>query len=240
MRWLRALRQAPVTCGLLAANIVLFIAMLVMVARSGGQLLSFDMLTLVRAGANVVPSPESSLVVVGRWVTAALIHVNVLHIVMNMMVLVQLGVLSERFVGGGLLAATYVVTGVCGNALSSALATARDTPLVSAGASGAIMGLLGLVAVLALRAGMKPLAWALLRNAGFIIAVGVVLSLSGNGFIDNGAHVGGLAAGAGLGWLRARVRRPMPPSLDRVLTVVAAAVILAALVTIWAGARAGG
>ena len=158
---------------------------------------------------------------------------------MNMVVLVQLGVLSERFIGAGLLAGTYVVTGISGNVVSSVWAVHRGTQLLSAGASGSIMGLLGMVAVLAWTADLKPLAKSLLRNAAFIIALGVALSASGRGLVDNGAHVGGLLTGAVIGWIRARYRRPMPRTADRALVVASFALILVAFGSILAagGAR---
>lgn len=229
MNWLRRLPEAPITSALLLINVVVFFVMV----RGGHQLFAFDTETLVRAGANLVPARGMAVDVSHwRWLTAAFIHVNLVHLLMNMMVLVQLGVLSERFVGGGLLAAAYVVTGVSGNLLSNIWAASHGTPLLSAGASGAIMGLLGMVAVLAWMADLKPLAKSLLRNAAFIIALGVALSLSGRGLIDNGAHVGGLFTGAGIGWVRARIRRPMPLLANRALATVAFGLTLAAFYSI--------
>lgn len=223
MNWLRRLPEAPLASALLVVNLAVF---LVMVLR-GHQLFGFSTDTLVWAGANVVPARDIVADVSHwRWRTAAFIHVNLVHLVMNMVVLVQLGVLSERFVGAGLLATTYVVTGVSGNVLSSVWAARHGTQLLSAGASGAIMGLLGMVAVLAWTADLKPLAKSLLRNAAFIIALGVALSVSGRGLIDNGAHVGGLLTGALIGGVRARFRRPMPRIANRVLVVAALALTL--------------
>ena len=128
----------------------------------------------------------------------------------------------------GLLAATYVVTGMAGNIVSSVWAARHGTQLLSAGASGSIMGLLGMVAVLAWTADLKPLAKSLLRNAAFIVALGLALSVSGRGLIDNGAHVGGLLTGALIGWTRSRFRRPMPRIANRVLVGAAFALTLVA------------
>ena len=166
--------------------------------------------------------------------TATFLHVNLIHILMNMAVLIQLGVLSERFVGGGLIAAVYVVAGTMGNALSSAWAAGHGTELLSAGASGSIMGLLGMVAVLAWLSGQRPLAKALLRNAAFIIVLGVTMAVSGRGMLDNGAHIGGLLAGAAIGWALARSHRRIPPLLDRLLAVAALAVSVGAFAAVLA------
>ena len=229
MNWLRRLPEAPITSVLLLINLVVFVAM----ALVGHQWFAFGTETLLRAGANLVPGPGVTVDVSHwRWLTAAFIHVNLVHLLMNMMVLVQLGVLSERFVGGGLLALAYVVTGVSGNLSSSIWAASHGNQLLSAGASGAIMGLLGMVAVLAWIADLKPLAKALLRNAAFIIALGVALSLSGRGLIDNGAHVGGLLTGAGIGWARARIRRPIPRAANWLLAAGGFALTLGAFASI--------
>jgi rhomboid protease GluP len=232
MSWLKRLPEAPMVSILLGINLAVFVAM----AIGGHQMFAFDMKTLVRAGANVVLAPGTDVEISRwRWLTAAFIHVNLVHLLMNMTFLVQLGVLSERFAGGGLLAAAYVVTGVAGNMLSAAWAIHRGTELRSAGASGALMGILGMVAVLAWRADLKPLAKALLKNAAFIVVLGLGLSVSGHGVIDNGAHLGGLITGALIGWGRSRIRRPLSRGLNRTLaagafavTAVAFAAILAA------------
>ena len=230
MAWLKRLREAPVTAALLAANILVYVAMVV----AGQRAFGFSQETLIRAGANLVQPGVVEQITRWRWLTAAFIHVNAIHIFMNMMVLVQIGVLAERIFGGGLLALAYVVTGVAGNAVSTAWATAHGTQLLSAGASGALMGMMGMIAVVAWRAGMRPVASALLKNAGFLLVLGIALSASGRGFMDNGAHAGGLAAGLALGATRAAVRRPLPRAFDRacgaaafVLAAVAFAVVLA-------------
>jgi rhomboid protease GluP len=233
MSWLRRLPQAPVTSALLLVNVVVYLLM----AGFDHHWFAFSSDVLVRAGANVVLPPGAAADVSSwRVLTAAFIHVNLVHLLMNMMVLVQLGVLSERFVGGGLLASVYVLTGVCGNLLSSAWASAHGRPLLSAGASGAIMGLLGMVAVLAFATGQKPLAKALLRNAAFIIALGLGLSFSGHGLVDNGAHLGGLATGAAVGWARVKLRQPLPGAANVALIGLSFALTLAAFVWIVVGA----
>src|SRR5262245_17274299 len=137
MSWLRRLPQAPVTTVLIVANLVVYATM----AAASGHLLIFDADTLIKAGATCVrPDVEATG---WRWLTAAFIHVHIAHVLLNLWVLAQIGVLSESAIGRGLFAATYIVTGVSGNVLSTILATARGRDVVSAGASGAIMGLIG-------------------------------------------------------------------------------------------------
>jgi rhomboid protease GluP len=208
MRWFRGLKQAPVTVALIAVNVLVYLLM----AAVSGHLLSFDNATTIRAGASVTaPNVIASH---WRWVTAAFIHANLLHIFMNMWVLGQIGAISEKALGRGLFAATYVITGVLGNVLASVLAQGA---LASVGASGAIMGLIGMAATFAWRSGQRAAAKAMAFNILFVLGVGLSLSARGVHIVDNAAHIGGLVAGAAIGFARVSARRPMPVGLERAL-----------------------
>jgi rhomboid protease GluP len=221
MNLIRRLREAPVTVGLIVVNLLVYAIMLGVSHR----LVSFDNRTLVGAGALV--SGVDLQVSHWRWLTAAFVHVGILHIAMNLWVLAQIGVISERALGRGLFAATYVATGILGNVLSSALAAARGHPTISAGASGAIMGLIGMAATFAWRSGQRALARSLAFNILFVLGVGLSLSAGGVGLVDNAAHIGGLIAGAVVGLVRVRVRRPTPRWLD--VTLITLSIALTAV-----------
>jgi rhomboid protease GluP len=227
MKWLRRLPGAPVTSALLVANLAVYAAM-VLISR---RVLTFDSPTLAIAGANVVGTTAD--VSHWRWLTAAFIHVNLLHLGMNMWVLAQIGVLSERTVGGGLFAAAYVLTGTLGNVASTLVGQLRHRPAISAGASGAIMGLIGIAAAFAWRTNQKAIARNLLTNVGFVLVMGLALNL------DNAAHVGGFLSGALIGLARARWPRPLPRWLDLLLIAGAAALAASAfaMVRSFGGAR---
>jgi rhomboid protease GluP len=217
-----------VTATLIVANLLVFA---VMVAVSGHLPLGggFRAAVLIDAGASIgVPS--------WRWVTAAFIHVNALHILMNMWVLAQIGVLGERAIGRGLFLATYVLTGAAGNVLGTFLALARDRPpAVSAGASGAIMGLFGVAAVYAWRTGQRPIASALAKNVLFVLVVGFLLTSQGAVAVDNAAHIGGLILGAVIGLLRARWPRPTTRAQESLLFGASIAIVAAAFVFVRLG-----
>ena len=217
LNWFRRLRDAPVTGALIAANLVVY-AVMALVSR---RLWEFDSDTLIAAGALVSgPGAEGSH---WRLLTAAFIHGGLLHIGMNLWVLGQIGVLSEGALGGGLYAVTYLVTGVLGNVLSSAHAAGHAVETVSVGASGAIMGLIGMAATFAWRTGQRRAAKVLALNVLFILGVGLSLSWR----IDNAAHIGGLVAGAAIGLVRAALRRPAPRWLDA--TLIGGSFVLAAI-----------
>jgi len=226
MSWLRRLPEAPVTAALIVVNLLVYAAMVV----SSGELAFFSGPTLAHAGA-VIAGPGVPIMP-WRWLTAAFIHVHAVHILLNLWVLAQIGVLSERAIGRGFFAAAYVVTGVTGNMLSTAVAAARGRPLLSAGASGSIMGLIGLATVFAWLIGERRIARVLAYNVLFVLGLGFLVSARGLVGVDNAAHIGGLVVGAGLGALRARFPGPAPRWLNGVLIGAAAVATAVAFVLV--------
>jgi membrane associated rhomboid family serine protease len=187
-------REVPVTSALLAANVLVAA---VVVAISGE---TADWGALVRFGANV-----KSATAAGDWwrlVSSTFLHVGLLHLALNMYGLWVLGRLVEQFHGRSRMLVVYMGAGVCGSVASLVL----GGPVSSAGASGAVFGLLGAaVAELALHRKHYPRRWSglLLGNLVFLAAANV-----GIGFmypmIDQSAHLGGLVAGILLGALLSR------------------------------------
>jgi|SRR5450432_373264 rhomboid protease GluP len=224
MNLIRRLREAPVTVGLIAVNLLVY---LIMVAASR-RVLTFDETSLIAAGASGSNLDQPHW----RWLTAAFVHVGLLHIVMNLWVLAQIGVISERALGRGLLAATYVVTGILGNVLSNGLAAHSAQQQISAGASGAIMGLIGMATTFAWRSGQRAVARSLAFNILLVLGVGLSLSAGGVALVDNAAHIGGLIAGAVVGLVRVQVRRPAPRWLDLALVTASIALTAAAFAVV--------
>ena len=181
-------RRVPITIALVVINVLVFGAVALHFGSTG------DPGALVRMGANI-----KSWVMAGeqwRLGSSMFLHVGVVHLVLNMYGLWVLGRLVEQMYGSVRMFALYMLTGLVG-ALASAL---LGGPGISAGASGAVLGLLGtLIAELALHRDAYPRRWrgALLGPLLFVAAAQILI-----GFfypaIDQWAHVGGLAAG-GLG-----------------------------------------
>ena len=87
----------------------------------------------------------------GAWwqpVTSMFTHVEVLHIGFNMLALFFLGPMLEQVLGRARFLALYLVSGVAG---SAAVMLFSDPHTQSLGASGAIFGLMGALAVVALK-----------------------------------------------------------------------------------------
>jgi len=129
-----------------------------------------------------------------RFVTPMFLHLSIPHVLVNMYSLYAIGPAVERFFGKTRFVAVYLLCGIAGVTLSLAF-----SPYPSAGASGAVFGLLGsLGAFLYLhrdlfgRFGLQQL-----RQ----IVLVAVLNL-GFGYIvpgiDNLGHLGGLLAGIAL------------------------------------------
>jgi rhomboid protease GluP len=136
-----------------------------------------------------------------RLVTAMFLHGGLLHIGFNMMALMQLGPPLEELYGSARYLFFYVVTGAFGFFVSAA------TGHFSLGASGALLGLVGLLLAITTKRGgayMREMRSRLLTNVVILFALG----FSGFMAMDNFAHGGGLAAGFLLGKLFAD-RKPV-------------------------------
>jgi rhomboid protease GluP len=188
---------------------MVFVALLISVyfveVFAGG---STDVDVLVRMGANV---PE--LVVAGqvwRWFTSIFLHIGMVHILLNSWALFQLGGLLESFAGPRRMLSVALASGLAGSAASTAWHLWKGTAGLSAGASGAVFGLLGgLVGfLLRHRQALLPAGKQLLSSLLVWAALNVYLGLSQPG-IDNAAHFGGALTGALLGYL-VLARRPQP------------------------------
>jgi membrane associated rhomboid family serine protease len=227
--------EAPVTRVILFLELAVF-ALCVLVNRDGLPFWSdsFKRSTLLRFGALIGNFGE---VEPWRLVSAVFVHANVLHLVMNLWVFTDLGRDLEREIKGARLALVFVLSGVFGF-VASQLWYAPHPPLTM-GASGAVFGLIG--AVVGTLLGRRDPEWkrALVRN----IVYALILSLLMPG-VNNAAHLGGLAAGVGLGFLfqreRARFKLELPVRVLAGVTIVltVASVVLATQSPIWQVMRA--
>jgi rhomboid protease GluP len=140
-----------------------------------------------------------------RFITPIFLHANALHVGLNMLNLLILGVFLERIVGHFRFLFIYLVTGVVG-AIASFYFAPQE---ISVGASGAIFGLVGAYSMFVLihrRAfsygGIPSLLW-LLIIIGINLSIGLFVQN-----VDNYAHVGGLLSGCVLGWWCTPLYRP--------------------------------
>src|SRR5438309_9768206 len=197
-------QETPVTSALLVANILMFGVSFVALASEGGSggfriLWGMGGETVYRLGAS-----HPFAVFVGhdwwRLVTAMFLHGGLIHIGFNMMSLMQLGPALEDLYGSARYLFLYVVTGAFGFLVSAWFGN------FSLGASGALLGLVGVMLAITTKRGgtyMRDLRSRLVSS----VVILFILGFSGVG-IDNYAHFAGLVAGFGLGKLFAD-RQPM-------------------------------
>lgn len=185
---------APVTFGLIAVNVIVF----VIETLAGG---STSLPVALRFGAMTVRDLQR-----GQWwrlFTSMFVHFGFIHLICNMMSLYYLGEVLEQSMGSSIMSGSqfvlvvYICAGLLGNLLTWAVQQGqRQYNVVSAGASGAICGLLGVyVAML-----MVPVLRDYMNVQGII--ANVVLCLAPgmtNKSINMWAHLGGLIAGFLLG-----------------------------------------
>ena len=134
-----------------------------------------------------------------RLITPLFLHGGLVHLLLNSFALLQFGGLVEVLWGHRRFVSSYVVCGAMG-ALTSAWASGPGGP-PSVGASGAILGLAGLLLGTALY-GKGPVRHLLRHSVASRIAVAVGLTFAlgiGLSFlvpiVDNWGHAGGFAAG---------------------------------------------
>jgi len=131
-----------------------------------------------------------------RLVTAGFLHGGWLHILMNSWVLYDLGAQVEQIYGTPRFLTIYFAGTVGGFYLS-----ALENPMIaSLGASAGIMGLIG--AMIAFGVANRSSIGTHVRDfyvrwVVYILVLGLIPGFA----TDNWAHIGGLAAGFGVGWL---------------------------------------
>ena len=142
-----------------------------------------------------------------RLFTSMFFHFGLIHLMLNMWALYIFGSVAEQLFGRSYYIALYVLAGLMGSVLSSYLSI-RDgyallqhfdpklLPHISAGASGAVMGLGAALTVISLFPPL-PQQRFLLDKKSLLMVMGINLvfgfTVSG---INNAAHIGGMLMGA--------------------------------------------
>lgn len=175
--------QPRITYGLIALNVAVFLA----VGAQAGSLSAFGRSPVFNGGL-LVPMVVAS----GQWwrvVTSGFLHLSVTHIALNMLALYFIGLGLERVLGAWRYLALYLLSLLGG---SAAIMLFSPVESASAGASGAIFGLMGALLVTLKRLKLD------MRQAGLVIAINVFATFAIPG-ISWQAHLGGLVVGALVG-----------------------------------------
>ena len=169
-----------VTLGIILINFVVFLLMYLFGKDS------HDVQTLVKFGALYKPFVKNGEFF--RLITCAFVHIGVVHLLVNSYSLFIIGSQMECFLGKLKYSFVYIISALCGSLMSIVF---HET--VSAGASGAIFGLLG--SMLYFGYNYRVFLGNVLRSQ--IIPL-IILNLVIGFFIpgvDVAAHVGGLLGG---------------------------------------------
>lgn len=128
-----------------------------------------------------------------RFLTSMFTHFGISHLVGNMVILIALGARVENIIGRFNYIIVYIATGLTASFASYIDCFYNNTYAYSAGASGAIFGLLGVLVVIAFynKGRVKDLS---LINMLILFILTLVNGKMSEG-IDNVAHVAGFAAG---------------------------------------------
>ena len=153
-------------------------------------IISIDPYVLLRLGGNLA-SKTIGANQIWRLISCAFLHVSLIHLLLNMYSLNILGTQVETFLGKIKFTIIYLVSAITGSLLSCVLSSAN---VVSAGASGAIFGLMGSLLYFGLQ--YRTYLGASVRTQILpIIIINLGIGFMPGFGIDNFAHIGGLVGG---------------------------------------------
>ena len=159
-------------------------------------------------GGNFIETNTGVLVLIGQYnvsvlngqywqlLTSIFVHVDILHIILNMLFLIIFGLRAEELFNIEEYFSVYMLSGLSGSLLTL-IFMAPNT--LSAGASGAIFGMYG-AGIIYMR---KKFGQSII---GALIYSFLFLMLSTNPGVNVVAHFGGLASGLIIGYVLAKTR----------------------------------
>jgi membrane associated rhomboid family serine protease/transcription elongation factor Elf1 len=190
-----------ITFALIAINAVVFIAMVV----GGVSMFEPQPEQIITWGAKV-----TELILINnewwRLVSCVFIHIGLLHFAINMWALWNVGILAERLFGNIRFLVIYLLSGLGGSIFSLYFSPVA----ASAGASGAIFGIIGALIPCFISRDVRipqPISRRILLNLLIIVGINLFIGFTIKG-IDNAGHIGGLVTGLGAGYF---LKRRLPP-----------------------------
>lgn len=173
-------KKPIITVSLIIINVIVFILMYIL--GKGSQ----DAFTLIKFGAF-----QKDLILGGeyyRLITSAFLHIGIFHLLFNCYALYVIGRQLESFLGKIKFLIIYLVSVLCGSLMSMIFPIS-----ISAGASGAIFGLLG--SLLYFGYNYRVYLGTVLKSQIIpLILINLIFGFMVSG-INNAAHIGGLIGG---------------------------------------------
>ena len=188
-------KKAPCTVALIVVNVAVFIFL-----SFGGM--TEDAYYMLQNGAMYLPLLQQGEYY--RLITSIFLHFGFSHLVNNMLMLGVMGWQLELVVEKIKFLIIYFAAGIGGNMLSALVEMRTGDFAVSAGASGAIFGIIGALLYIAVRNHGQI---GNVSGQGILVMIALTLyyGFTSSG-VDNFAHIGGLAVGFVLAVLLYRKR----------------------------------
>ena len=181
---------------------------------------------------------EAGKVVGGQWwrcLTALTLHVDVGHLIANLVFGVLFGLIAGRILGGGVAGLAMVIAGALGNFVNAMLRAPMHS---SIGASTAVFAALGMIVFHAIGSGWSDRQTMMKRWSPLIGGL-VLFAYTGIGSerTDVVAHATGFSAGMLVGWIGYQV----PPHVlaNKQVQVVAGSAAIALIAAAWIIALSG-
>ena len=192
-------RVTPVNITIVVINVLVFIAVMLI---NRNVFASYDADVMLKMGASSYNSFIS-----GRYyelITAMFLHFGIAHLFNNMLLLTYIGCELERRIGALAYAFVYMGSGIAGNIVSLVhYSRVGDNDIVSAGASGAIFGVIGCMALYLLINPSKDRNLTTRRLMTMALLT-IYYGLTNVG-VDNAAHIGGFCFGIINGFLLSKI-----------------------------------
>lgn len=188
--------SAPCTVLLTIINVVVFSLLTL-------QGMTEDGMFLLEHGAMYVPRVIQDGEYY-RFFTSLFLHFGFEHLMNNMVTLVLIGWNLESEIGKVKFLLIYILSGLGGNFLSAWYEVLKDDYSISAGASGAIFGVIGALLYVTMR-NRGRIGEVSGRRLAFMIIISLYYGFTSSG-VDNLAHIGGLVTGFVAGVLLYRKR----------------------------------
>lgn len=183
---MRNYKKLPIcTIAIAAANVLIFLGLSFMGMTE-------DSVFMMEHGAMYVPYLMNG----ERYytlITSMFLHFGFSHLMNNMVMLLVIGYSLEPEIGKIRFLLIYLGSGLMGNLVSAWFDVSQGSYAVSAGASGAIFGIVGALLYVAIRNHGRV---GEISTRGLVLMAGLSLyyGFTAQG-VDNAAHIGGLVSG---------------------------------------------
>ncbi len=218
VRTLRSMHAAPtVTYVLIAVNVLIYFG----ASQGSGAYRDF-----------ALDGPDVANGDIWRLLTSGFLHYGIFHLLTNMYALYWLGQMIEPAVGNVRFAALYFASLLAGS--FGALVVSPHA--LTAGASGAIFGLLGAAIVMARSRGINLMASGLLP----ILFINLAITFFPGANISIGGHIGGFIGGGLVALaMDQTARRRMPQAIGIAASVAVAVLAVAGALAVASGSGLG-